>query len=548
VEQEGEVFALKMALRPASEEVPPGDEDIDGRMGHEAAFHLSNEALSGVLRVVEVTRWPRTRDGYRVIVSEYEEGETFHDWRWRTRPSAAKLLDVYAGLVRTVNELHRRGIYHRDIKAGNVLIRTQDEKPFLIDFGVVSLPGASPLTVGVPAGTLHVLPPEALAFVRSEAWRQGARFRGGAAADLYALGVLLYEALVDCHPFDPLLPAEQLITAIETRMPPAPHELNPGVPPALSRIAMHLLAKTPADRIPSAEALLQALWDAKKDSRARAWQVPLPMPPEGTGRLRQKTAAQEAEHESLEEELAPAAPLEEQPHEARAQEEKPMGLRLKAHAVLNLLWAFTPRRVRWGVALAVSLLLALGLMWATLAPPPQEGSASMPTRDSWLSRPLVLLCTLAGLGCPGAQVKPPPSGEDCPEEAERVMFEELQLTEGSPLRALVDVNQPGEMSQRGTYREGPVTGLITYGEGGLPEGTLLQGRLWTGPGIYTDSRPPKEAVIARYTSARLPDGRVVPVCIVLGGPDGRVPKSKGSTAEAVLLGRELPASPVRIWP
>jgi serine/threonine-protein kinase len=168
----------------------------------------------------------------------------------------------------------------------------------------------------------------------------------------------------------------------------------------------------------------------------------------------------------------------------------------------------------------------------------------VPTRDSKLSRLFVLLCTSTGLGCPGAQVKPP-EREDCPVEAERVMLEELKLTEGSPLRAIVDVQQPGDQSELGTYRDGALTGRVTYGEGGLLEGTLLRGQLWTGPGIYEDK---DEAVIARYTSAKLPDGREVPVCIVLGGPDGRVPKVEGSTAEAVKLPRELPANAVRRWP
>jgi serine/threonine-protein kinase len=125
------------------------------------------------------------------------------------------------------------------------------------------------------------------------------------------------------------------------------------------------------------------------------------------------------------------------------------------------------------------------------------------------------------------------------------MFEELQLEEGSLLKAIVDINQPGEQSDLGTYRDGPITGRITRTEGRLPVGTLLKGWLWTGPGIYERKR---EAVLARYTSAELPDGREVPVCIVLGGLDGRVPKVKGSTAEAVLLPRALPADPVRSWP
>ncbi len=523
VEQEGETFALKVALRPASEEVSPHEEDIDRRMGHEAAFHLSHESLPGVLRVVEVSRWPRTRDGYRILVTEYVEGETFHEWRLRTRPSAAKLLEVFEGLVRTVAELHRRGIHHRDLKATNILVSREEERPYLIDFGMVSLPGAATLTQAGLVGTLHTVPPEMLAFFRAETWRQGARFRGGAAGDLYALGVLLYEALTDCHPFDPKLPMQELVAAIEAVMPPAPHELVPEVPRALSRIALHLLAKTPEARLPSAEALLQALWDAKKEARTPAWRAPLPLPPEGMGRQRTRLAEREAPDKTPASPESPSPSTAEERHGAAPEERRPpAGILFKARVVLGFLWAFTPKRVRWLMALTLGLLLALFLVWATFAPPPQKGSAPVSPHDSRFGRLLALLCTTTTtLGCPGAQVKPP-APERCPEEARKAMFEELGLKTYSNLSAIIDVNQPPDpdahdQSLRGTYRDGPIVGMVE-GEPPevdprLPAGTLLYGQLWTGPDVLYRGDP---AITGRYTRARLPDGRTYPVCIVLG--------------------------------
>lgn len=76
----------------------------------------------------------------------------------------------------------------------------------------------------------------------------------------------------------------------------------------------------------------------------------------------------------------------------------------------------------------------------------------------------------------------------------------------------------------------------------LPGGTLLYWRLWTGPGIQT--REGEEAVLGRYTEALLPDGRKLPVCIVLGGPEGRWRKLPGSTPGAVRLPQKLPVSAV----
>jgi serine/threonine-protein kinase len=125
----------------------------------------------------------------------------------------------------------------------------------------------------------------------------------------------------------------------------------------------------------------------------------------------------------------------------------------------------------------------------------------------------------------------------------------LKLFTNSTLTAVVDINQPGGLSDAGVYPDGPVIGRITEGAGNLPEGTLLHGRLWTGPGIYEISGDWKRpGVLGRYTQAVLPDGRKYPVCIVLGNDDGRVPKAEGSMPGAAVLARELPVSVVERWP
>ncbi|HYO59549.1 hypothetical protein [Archangium sp.] len=181
---------------------------------------------------------------------------------------------------------------------------------------------------------------------------------------------------------------------------------------------------------------------------------------------------------------------------------------------------------------------------------------STPARSTPSSFLAAWLCAVAGLGCPAVQVKPPEPA-DCPQEAIKAMFQELKLDTISPLRAVVDINQPlppddmlNETNAYGIYQDGPVIGRITEGDGNLPEGTLLHGHLWTGPGIYESAGSVKlPAVMGRYTQAVLPDGRKYPVCIVLGSWDGRVPKKEeGSKADAAVIGRELPVSVVERWP
>jgi serine/threonine-protein kinase len=394
-------------------------------------------------------------------------------------------------------------------------------------------------------------------------WKEGVRFTGGAAADLYALGHLLYEALTDCHPFDPKLPADELVAAIEAVVPRAPHSINPQVPRALSDIAMQLLSKRPEERYASAEALWQALWEAAKaQRRSRAWKVPLALPPGGPAPVSREEAQER--HARQQEEVRRAKEV------GGAQERAAKEL----EALLGLVEQLQPRSAepapragwRWKagfIAAGVCLTLLVLALWlasrATLAPPPSSEKGGKPvashTHQSSPSTPgpshagparlVALLCAFTSLGCPGAQVKEPPRGP-CSEEATRVMFDEFALAPHFYLRAIIDIHQPGEQIDLGTYGDGVIEGRLTRGEGELAEGTLLRGQLWTGPGIFVYGH--HAAVIGRYTEARLPDGRTVPVCIVLGGPNGRVPQSPGSKPGAVLLPRELQVTMVWRWP
>ncbi|WP_237079361.1 serine/threonine protein kinase [Myxococcus xanthus] len=280
VERAGRHYSLKMALRPAGLHAAE-EEDINGRLAHEVAALLACAPHPNLPALHAVDRWPEPPDGYLYFVTDYIDGETFHEWRWRVKPTAAHLLTVFTELVRVVADLHRRGVHHRDMKGDNVLIRREDERPILIDLGTVRLPGATTLTVGVAPAAPHLLPPECVAFLREGTWQQGANFDAGVPGDLYALGALLYEALTDGYAFDPKLPYDRLLPAIETVTPRAPHVVNPKVPRALGDIALRLLAKRPEDRYANTEALLQALWDVAKEKRQPAWKVSLDRPPEG---------------------------------------------------------------------------------------------------------------------------------------------------------------------------------------------------------------------------------------------------------------------------
>ncbi|WP_257463360.1 serine/threonine protein kinase [Archangium lipolyticum] len=549
VERDNKPYSLKMGLLPLSEarEELSEEEYVEEmsayrRLAREAAALFTYASHPNLLRLHAVDCWPNPSNGYPFLVTDYVDGDNWHEWRWHNPPHAARLVDTFSSVVRTVGVLHQRGVYHRDLKAENLLIRRQDGRPFLIDFGTVRLPGALTRTMGVPEGVMHLLPPELLAYTRTEAWKKGVPFHGGAAADLYALGVLLFQALTDLHPFSPELPDEQLVAAIATVIPAPPHLLNPLAPRALSDIALRLLEKKPEDRYPSTGALLLALEQAaEQERRSPAWKVPLfESEPRPVGPTPPK-------------EVAPPPPAQPPETAGAAPEEAPQPQEAPPAAPAR------PRRARWPRVLLAGLTVVGLVLWlarSTLAPlpealPPRSGPAEKGSPPVSTTHPATSssflaawLCAALGLGCPAVQVKPP-EPEDCPREAAEAMAE-LKLRRGSRLQAVVDVNQPGDISEAGVYQDGPVTGRLTVGDGNLPVGTLLHGRLWTGPGIYYDGEEP--AVMGRYTLAVLPDGRKYPVCIVLGDWDGRVPKHEGSKEGATVLNRELPVSAVQRWP
>lgn len=170
-----------------------------------------------------------------------------------------------ARLAEALQHAHDRGVLHRDVKPSNVLI-TADGLPMLLDFNLAGQPRLDPgdLEAEALGGTLAYMAPEhLLALATGEAGVLDAR------ADLYALGVVLFEAL-GTRPFVPpsgaLSATEALQQAAAQRRAGAPRlrDAFPEVPPALEAVVRKCLAPDPADRYRSASELaadLQAVAD-----------------------------------------------------------------------------------------------------------------------------------------------------------------------------------------------------------------------------------------------------------------------------------------------
>ncbi|HZH77887.1 MAG TPA: hypothetical protein VEY88_17805 [Archangium sp.] len=345
-------------------------------------------------------------------------------------------------------------------------------------------------------------------------------------------------------------------------VPTAPHLINPRVPRSLGDIALKLLEKRPEARYPDAKALLQALWEAGKERTSPAWKQPLlasteEAPLEATVEEKEAWLARRQQVAPRTEETVPVE--EAQPREETRQEvpvpREPRTWRTwrRAGVSVLLLSVLFLASVRVRATLPPARLseptpsTALEKGTAPVTPSPTSPDATSPRDGSRLGWLAVWLCTATGLGCPAAQVRPEPA--NCSDEAQRNTFEVLKLDEGMWIDAVVDIHQPGEPSDEGTYRDGPIVSRVVGNEGRhpeLPDGTLLYGRLWTGPGIQ--NRLGEDAVLGRYTEALLPDGRKFPVCMVLGGPEGLWAKEESSRPGVTRLDRVVPIAAVRSWP
>ena len=173
---------------------------------------------------------------------------------------------------------HERGVIHRDIKPDNILIDAQSGRPMVTDFGIARAvtEGDSRLTAtGIAIGTPTYMSPEQAAGERAIDGR----------SDLYSLGVLGYQMLTGEPPFTANSTPAILVKHI-SELPTPLEQRRSDVPPDLARIIMTLLEKEPANRFPSASAVVVALDTGKMPPRpvtATTSAAPVAPKPVGTG-------------------------------------------------------------------------------------------------------------------------------------------------------------------------------------------------------------------------------------------------------------------------
>lgn len=160
---------------------------------------------------------------------------------------AAEVASVVAQAASALDYAHRRGVVHRDVKPDNVLF-DEDGHALVTDFGIAEARSQGRLTAsGRAMGTPHYMSPE----------QAMAKLVDGR-SDVYALGILMYEALVGVPPFDgPDGFAVGYKQVHEAPVPP--QQVNSEIPVALAEIVMRCLQKSPSDRYARANDLADAL-------------------------------------------------------------------------------------------------------------------------------------------------------------------------------------------------------------------------------------------------------------------------------------------------
>ncbi|HEY0477799.1 MAG TPA: AAA family ATPase [Kofleriaceae bacterium] len=187
-----------------------------------------------------------------VLVLEDAGGESLDRCLARARFSLADALGVAIGVAAALRDVHAAGIIHKDVTPGNIVFDAATGQARLIDFDLATAWRTDHDGFVSPnklEGTLRYMAPEQTGRMNRVTDRR---------ADLYALGVTLFELLTGRLPFldtDVL----SIVHAHLAVRPPAPDQLDPAIPRTLSAIVTRLLAKAPEDRYQTADGLLADL-------------------------------------------------------------------------------------------------------------------------------------------------------------------------------------------------------------------------------------------------------------------------------------------------
>jgi serine/threonine protein kinase len=213
-------------------------------------------------------------DGYRAVVMQYVQGKSLRDLLDRKKRLGPQLtIMMGASIAAALHVAHEHNLVHRDVKPGNILV-TPSGHFLLADFGIAKPLGSestSDLTSdNIMMGTAKYLSPEIV---------RGRPLDGR--ADLYSLGIVLYECLAGKVPFLGDNDADTALARLQ-REPTDLGHLRPTLSPQLVRVVHRLLARNPDHRYATGEETRKALLEAMTGERDTTTTL---TPPAGTSRV-----------------------------------------------------------------------------------------------------------------------------------------------------------------------------------------------------------------------------------------------------------------------
>ncbi len=229
--------------------------DQIARLTHEYEI-LKDLAIDGVIRVLALKRFRNNR----ALVTEDFGAEALCDYISRATPDLAEILAIAGKIAVVLEQIHRRGVIHKDINPRNIVINPSTGEVKLIDFGLAMVQRGrqpSPDATASLEGTIAYISPE-----QTGRMNRAVDYR----SDYYSLGVTLYELLTGAPPFA-AQDRMELVHCHIAKRPRPPAEINPDIPGMVSDIVLKLMAKTAEDRYQSAKGLRADLDECRKQLR-----------------------------------------------------------------------------------------------------------------------------------------------------------------------------------------------------------------------------------------------------------------------------------------
>ena len=211
------------------------------RNAHEARFRQEARAAGGVSHPSIITIYDVGREGdVAFIAMELVEGRELRELIAGGELTPSQAVELAALIADGLAYAHERGVIHRDIKPGNIMV-LKDGRVKVMDFGIARLQQPTVKTqTGVLLGSPQYMSPEQVAGAEVDA-----------RADVFSLGVVLYEMVTGVKPFDAADLSQVLFWVVNMPAKP-PSERRPGLPAVVDYIVARALKKKPEERYATA--------------------------------------------------------------------------------------------------------------------------------------------------------------------------------------------------------------------------------------------------------------------------------------------------------